>query len=326
MLKRLSILLLAILLTGLIGSLYAQDDPATPLPPDDPSGLDGTPEPLPTRSPRPAPSQVLTDARATLTLYFPNLRQGIVGLAHVQGRDVTGATAIWLNRLVDFFPIEDDGLYGLLAVGMEQTPRRDYALVVSVTFADGTRETLNTQIEIGLGGFIRQEVIIPPDKGYLLDAETERNELARLDGLLSTFTPERYWDETGFAMPIPSALTSPFGAFRVFNSTLNTRHTGWDIRCTTGTPVLASAAGTVLFAGTLPIRGNHVIIDHGYGVMSGYSHLSVVNVTRGQTIAKGQVIGMTGSTGRTSGPHFHWEMSVNGEWIDSVQFLRMWMP
>ena len=163
-------------------------------------------------------------------------------------------------------------------------------------------------------------------KGYLLDTETERNELARLESMLTTVTPERIWDETGFQMPILAALTSPFGAFRSFNSTLNTRHTGWDIRTTLGTPVMASAAGRVVYAGELEIRGNYVLIDHGYGVYSGYAHFTTTHVTRGQMVEKGQIIGTTGDTGRTSGPHFHWEMAVNGNWVNCVQFLEMWQP
>ncbi len=304
---------------------HGQDTP----PPEDPIGLDavvGTPQPLPTMGERPAPSLVVPGARSTLTLYFSTLAQGTVGLIEVSGAAVTTASATWLDRFIDFFPVEEMGWYGLLSVGMEQNPRRDYPLSVSVAYSDGTRETLTAAIEIVLGGFIRQEVTLAPDKGFLLDSETERAELARMESIFTASTPERAWDEAGFTLPIPAALTSPFGAFRVFNATLSTRHTGWDIRCTTGTPVFASAAGRVIYAGEMPIRGNHVIIDHGYGVYSGYSHLSITYVTRGQEVTREQVVGMTGSTGRTSGPHFHWEMAVNGEWIDSVQFLRMWLP
>jgi murein DD-endopeptidase MepM/ murein hydrolase activator NlpD len=330
--SRVLLLLSCFLVLFAVTFVRAQD--VTP-PPDpgtgavDPSGLDavvGTPQPLPTMGTRPLPTLVIPGTRATLSLYFRNIAQGTVGLIEVTGESVTAASATWLNKLIDFFAVEDMGHYALLSVGMEQTPRRDYPLVVSVAYADGTRETLEAAVEIVLGGFIRQEVTLAPDKGFLLDSETERAELARLESIFAANTLERAWDATGFELPIPSALTSPFGAFRVFNSTLSTRHTGWDIRCTTGVPAFASAAGRVVYAGTLPIRGNHVIIDHGYGVYSGYSHLSVIYVTRGQEVAKDQVVGQTGSTGRTSGAHFHWEMAVNGEWVDSVQFLQMWLP
>jgi len=321
-----SIVLLLLVCFALASVIDAQD---APTPEGDPGSLDavvGTPIPLPTQATRSAPEQVLLGEKARLDLYFANLPQGGVGLMQIEAADVSGATASWLNHLIDFFPVEGEGYYGLLSVGMEQATRRDNPLVVNITYADGSREAINASVEIVQGGFIRQEVTLPTDKAYLLDAETERGELARLESIFVQSTPERMWDATGFTMPIPAALTSPFGAFRVFNSTLNTRHTGWDIRCTIGTPIFASASGRVVFSGLLPIRGNHVIIDHGYGVYSGYSHLSVVNVTSGQMVTKEQIIGMAGNTGRTSGPHFHWEIAVNGEWIDSVAFLRMWMP
>jgi murein DD-endopeptidase MepM/ murein hydrolase activator NlpD len=86
------------------------------------------------------------------------------------------------------------------------------------------------------------------------------------------------------------------------------------------------AAGRVAFAGQMDIRGNYVIIDHGYGVYSGFAHMSQIHVTRGQQVTRGQVIGMTGNTGRSNGAHAHWEMTVNGEWIDPVDFLLTWIP
>ena len=76
----------------------------------------------------------------------------------------------------------------------------------------------------------------------------------------------------------------------------------------------------------MDIRGNIVVINHGMGVFSTYNHFSQVHVTRGQTIAAGQVLGVVGNTGRTSGPHFHWEIAVNGNFVDAIQFMQMWKP
>jgi hypothetical protein len=284
-----------------------------------------TPAPLPTRMPRPAVYLIAENGDVQLHFYFQALAQGETELARVVGDNIASVRARWLDRLIDFYPMED-GFYGLLAVGMETPTGRNNALDVFVTRDDGTRVTLNTTVEIVLGGFIRQSVTIPPEKGFLLDPETERNELARLESIFTTSTPERMWDETGFQLPILAALTSPFGAFRSFNGTLNTRHTGWDIRTTLGNPVMASAAGRVVYAGRQEIRGSYVVIDHGYGVYSGYAHFSTTHVTRGQSVEKGQILGTTGNSGRTSGPHFHWEMAVNGNWVDSVQFLELWQP
>lgn len=323
------ILSLALALTALsFAPLLAQDEAPTEPAPADTSGMDPvtTPAPLPTRLPRLPPLFTLTEGNATLELFFQTLPQGETGLAHVSGPGVAGARARFLDEMIEFFPIEDDGFYGLLSADMEAITRRSTDLAVFVWYEDGTRSTINTQVEIVLGGFITQLVTLAPDKGYLLDIETERNELARLESIFANITETRLWDETGFQMPILSGLTSPFGAFRTFNGALNTRHTGWDIRTTLGVPVMASAGGRVVFSGPLEIRGSHVVVDHGYGVFSGYSHLSQVHVTRGQMVTKGQIIGTTGDTGRTSGPHFHWEMAVNGNWVDSVQFIELWMP
>lgn len=287
--------------------------------------------PQPTRQARIAPQESINGEKARLELYFQVLPQGTTGLARIsliddsQGVTIANARARFLDGFIDFFPM-DDGVYGLLSTNMEQQTRRDYPLDVYVTFNDGTRETLSTTVEVTLGAFIRQQVTLPPSTAYLIDAATERNELAQLESIFTTTTDERLWDDSGFAFPINAALTSPFGAFRTFNGSYNTRHTGWDFRIALGAPVMASAAGRVVFAGTLPIRGNHVIVDHGYGVYTTYSHFSVVYVTRGERVEKGQVIGLVGSTGRTSGPHFHWEVAVNGNFVDGAQFVTMWMP
>jgi len=280
----------------------------------------------PTVIPRPTPTSTLTQERATLEIYFATLAQGQTGLLRVTGEGMAGARARFRNNLIDFFPVEGDGYYGLLSASMEQSPRQ-YDLDIFVWYSDETRQTINTQIEVVTGDFIRQEVTIPPDKAYLVDPEIERDELARLEGIFSTVTPEKLWDDSGFALPIPGgSLTSSFGAFRTFNQSVQTRHTGWDLRATLGQPILASASGKVVFAGSLQIRGNAVVIDHGYGVFSTYSHFQQIHVTRGQTITKGQVIGLVGNTGRTSGPHFHWEIAVNGLYVDSVQFITSWKP
>jgi murein DD-endopeptidase MepM/ murein hydrolase activator NlpD len=279
-----------------------------------------------TAIPRPLPTSVLTQERATLEFYFPNLAQGQTGLMRIAGEGIAGARARFMNNLTDFFQVDGDGFYGVLSASMELNPRQ-YDLDIFVWYADESRQTINTQIDVVTGQFIRQVVTIPPDKAYLVDPEIERDELARMEGVFSTVTLEKLWDNTGFALPIPGGeLTSPFGAFRNFNEAVETRHTGWDVQATLGQPILASAAGKVAFAGLLQIRGNCVIVDHGHGIFTTYNHLQQIHVTRGQTITKGQVLGIVGNTGRTSGPHFHWEVAVNGQFVDAIQFMGLWLP
>ncbi len=311
--------LLIVLSASMVTPLAAQEDNPPPAP---------TALPLPTQMPRPNPSMTTTQGNATLQFYFQTLPQGTTGLMRVSANNgviIANVRARFLNGLIDFFRA-DDGFYGFASTAMEQPTTKSSPLDVFVTYEDGTRETFNMQVEITLGAFIRQDVTLGGNKTYLLDIDTERNELAQLESIFSNFTEQRMWDSTGFQLPILSTLTSPFGAFRTFNGSLNTRHTGWDLTAGMGTPVMASAGGRVVFSAPMQVRGNHVVIDHGFGVFTTYSHFSVVHVTRGELITKGQIIGEVGDTGRTSGPHFHWEVAVNGSFVDGVQFLQMWKP
>jgi murein DD-endopeptidase MepM/ murein hydrolase activator NlpD len=267
-------------------------------------------------------------------LYFEGLRQGRAGLLRVTGAGVAEASGLFANRVVPFFadPDEPGAHYALLAVSMEQTPRA-YALEIYATLdATGAAEiespvvTLTTEVEVELGGFLGEAVDLPTEKAYLVSAEVERAEFARLSAVFEALPGAPAWDELGFQTPISAELTSRYGSVRTLNGTFPTRHTGWDLRAATGTPVRASAGGRVAFAGVLDIRGNHVIIDHGAGVFSGYSHLSQVFVTRGQQVVRDEIIGLSGNTGRSSGPHLHWEIAVNGEFIDSAEFADLWLP
>jgi hypothetical protein len=284
------------------------------------------PTPTVTPIPRPLPANVVTAETATVEFYFPSIAQGSTGLIHVIAPNLAGVEARFQEELIPFFSMADGGFYGLLSTSMELTPRT-YALDILLWYADETRQTINTQIEVTLGSFVLANITVPPDKAYLVDPEIERGELARLEGIFAVVSPERGWDSNGFQLPIPGGeLTSAYGQFRTFNGSFQSRHTGWDIRAILGQPILATAAGTVAYAGALEIRGSVVVVDHGYGVFSTYSHLAQTHVTRGQTVYAGQVLGTVGETGRTSGPHFHWEIAVNGEFVDAQQFLLMWKP
>jgi murein DD-endopeptidase MepM/ murein hydrolase activator NlpD len=99
-------------------------------------------------------------------------------------------------------------------------------------------------------------------------------------------------------------------------------HTGIDFRAPTGQPARATAGGTVISAGYNRGYGNMVEIDHGNGLTTRFAHLSKVLVKKGQTIAKGDTVGQTGSTGRSTGPHLHYEVRVNGRAIDPMTFIR----
>lgn len=279
---------------------------------------------IPQPEPRPMPSAVLVEGDVWLEWHFSSIMQGGVGLLRLQAESIHQARLLFLGGEFPFFQLEGDGWYALAAVSMNVRPG-DYELTVLAQGSAGAVR-FRREVRIEAAHYITQDFNIPGARAYLADPELEAAEFAKLDAITAAVTSVPLWDAVGFALPLASQTTSPFGAYRLLNQGVRTRHTGWDQRAAAGTPVKSAAAGVVAFAGRLDIRGNYVMIDHGYGIYSGYAHFSELQVTRGQRIAAGQIIGMSGNSGRSSGPHLHWEMAVHGEWVDGLAFIKLWLP
>ncbi|MCY4146409.1 MAG: M23 family metallopeptidase [Chloroflexi bacterium] len=255
--------------------------------------------------------------------HFAALRQGGVGLLCLPGVGLVSARASWRGEFVSFFRAAD-GWYALLAADMDALPGA-YPLVAHAQMEPGAA-TFARRARIVPGNFIREAIALPATAAGLVDAAVEAAEIAAIAELTAWFGRAPLWDAAGFALPLPSALTSPFGSFRAMNAGIQTRHSGWDQQATTGTPVRAMAAGRVAFAGRLEIRGNYVLIDHGLGLYTGCAHFSTLQVQAGQAVAAGQIIGLSGNTGRSSAPHLHWEVRLRGRWVDGLTLLEMWLP
>lgn len=241
---------------------------------------------------------------------------------------ITGTATLFVT--FDGMPLrmsEDDaGYWGLAPVSAVAAPgRKD--LVIQATTDEGVTE-LTWPVWVIQGEFPIQYIQVPESKGGLLDPVKVQEEQARLAAVWSQSAPERLWDGL-FVTPLAPGyvISSPFGARRSYNDgPVDSYHAGQDFAAPGGTPVVAPAAGRVVLAEPLTVRGNAVVIDHGMGVHTGYWHLSTIHVSEGQEVAVGDLIGEVGTTGLSTGDHLHWEMRVLGVPVDPLEWTRRVFP
>ena len=152
------------------------------------------------------------------------------------------------------------------------------------------------------------------------DMKRIRGERGRINSAL------RHWQqqtavETRFTLPVKGRLSSPFGLRRFFNEQARKPHSGIDIAAPEGTPIVAPAAGRIIETGNFFFNGNTMFIDHGQGLVTMYCHMNRIDVKPGQDVDQGETIGAVGQTGRVTGPHLHWSVSLNDARVDPRLFF-----
>lgn len=224
------------------------------------------------------------------------------------------------KKTLPFFK-KAEGLY-IAITGIPALQQTEVVNIVLNASTDGDAKTeLQGRIQLAPHNYGFQNVFVSYGLLPLLSPKINEAEQARLDQIYGQYTDEQWWDGT-FKYPAFGDITSTYGARRNFNGgVLNTYHSGMDFRAFVGTPVQAPAAGKVVAVEQLDVRGLVVFIDHGRGVFSAYCHLSEANVRVGQMVKAGDVIAKSGNTGRTEGPHLHWEVAVGGVQVNPATWL-----
>lgn len=273
----------------------------------------------------------LPDAIAGVSLNPTPLVQGKTTLIEVSGQadlKLSGSLAGYELRFVRYKDryVALQGIHAMLEPGLY--PLTLNGILLSETPYNGAPFTFSQLVLIRSGNY-------PYDPMLNVDPETidpsvtgPENELWAALG--APFTPEKMWDGI-FRSPVPPRFKdcrpSPFGSRRSYNgSPYIYYHSGLDFCGGIGTEIFAPAAGKVIFAGPLVVRGNATVIDHGWGVYTAYAHQSEIFVEPGDILESGQLIGMGGETGRVTGPHLHWEVWAGGVQVDPVDWLDNSFP
>jgi murein DD-endopeptidase MepM/ murein hydrolase activator NlpD len=220
-------------------------------------------------------------------------------------------------------PLKPSGIYcGLIGIPLSAAPGKT---VIKLKWTDSRGlQVASVPVRI-LDGKYKSEALrvdtrhVTLSKKSLERVKLEKKEIRRI---YSSGSDTRLWYGS-FKKPLASDTTSAFGTRRLFNGQHRSHHRGTDFRAGIGTPVYGSNSGTVRLAKNLFYSGNIVIVDHGMGIFTNYAHLSEIQVTAGQQIARGHQIGLSGASGRVSGPHLHWAVKVNGAYVDPLQFLTV---
>ncbi len=223
-----------------------------------------------------------------------------------------------------FFPYED-GFAALVGIDAFTEPGT-YELSLS---GSGSRpwRPFTQPVKIENANYGLQEIFLSEEMVPLLEPEVRQNEDTFLSTIYTQFSETKAWDGL-FTLPVTNTIvTAPYGDARSYNGgPVEIYHTGLDVGGGIGTPILASANGTVVYSGPLELRGNAVIIDHGLGVMSAYFHLSEILVNEGDTVTQGQPVGLGGSTGLSTGPHLHWDLRVMDVPVNGLQWTEVEFP
>jgi hypothetical protein len=230
----------------------------------------------------------------------------------------------WLDRKLEFFRgLDDHGWFALAGVDVE-APVGPSELKITIHGAKGGTRSLSRTIHILPSHYPTSSLTVAPQ--YVQPGPEALKQIAAdqllTEKIYASSAPEPLW-KGNFRVPVDAPQSERFGTRRIFNGTLASNHKGLDFRAAPGTPVRASNSGVVVLAHSLYYAGNTVIIDHGMGLFTLSMHLSRIKVRVGQHVARGDRLGLSGATGRVTGPHLHWAVRWQGAYLDPAKLLQL---
>ena len=284
----------------------------------------------PTDAPVAQPKTPLPDPFVSFDVGPLPVSQGGIVVVKLHTREPVTLEGSFVDWRIPFAQ-EGDAYYGLVGVSASPTSGVQpgiYPLTLTATRADGAQVAVSASVQVTSGRYNSETINLPPDRQALLDPNLIAAEREKLNAVWTIFNSTRHWSGP-FSLPIQNyaKISSPFGTRRAYNGgPFTSFHEGTDFSALSGTPVYAPANGVVALAESLVVRGNAIVIDHGWGVYTGLYHLSLIDVSVGQQVNQGDFIGRVGGTGLSTGPHLHWDIRVRSLNVDPMQLTRQALP
>ena len=261
---------------------------------------------------------------AAVTLTPAEVAAGSPELIHVEAPPTAALSGEWLGHKLEFFHAEhQNGWYALAGSDVEAAVGPSSLHIVEKR-ANGESQDLSRSVEIHgahyrTGALSVEPKFVEPPAEEMAEIKAE---VALKTQIFSTSAAQPLWSGD-FVAPVEAPPTDSFGTRRTFNGKLASVHKGMDFRAATGTPVHAGNSGIVVLARKMYYEGNCVAIDHGLGLYTISMHLSRIDVHEGDHVTKGQLLGLSGATGRVTGPHLHWAVRWQDAYLDPAKMLRM---
>jgi hypothetical protein len=282
--------------------------------------------PADAKQPIQAPVKRACGSGIVLKLSSGSASQGSLLLAEIVGAKPSQEfSAEWGGRSIPLWRETPASftLHALLGVDLEK-PAGQYEWKISWSGAEGKPLACSMPVTVRTGKFPTERLtvekqFVQPDPEQQKRAEEDQK---KMKAIYDTVTPEVLW-KGKFVVPLKGVSTGGnFGRRRVLNGEARSPHAGVDFPAVAGTPVYAAQSGKVVLAEDLYYSGNTVVIDHGFGIYTLYAHLSEIGVHAGDSVESSAEIGKVGATGRVTGPHLHWGLTIDHARVNALQIVQ----
>lgn len=261
---------------------------------------------------------------ANITIFPKEVKNANTALIILKERNIENAKLTFDKHNINFFkhPSKIDTYYALVPVSYYKKPN-DYRIIISY-IKNKKKLFKGVYLKVIDGNYNSETINVARGKVTLNKKNKERTkkEYTKAINIYNTHTKNLYL-ESDSIYPLDSKITSSFGKKRIYNGTLKSYHSGTDYKANIGTPIKSINNGFVSIAENRFYAGNSIVINHGQGLYSCYFHLSKMNLKVNDIVKKGDIIGLSGDTGRVTGPHLHFSFRVHGTQVDPLQVITL---